>query len=124
MSRKNLLVITSVFGALAVIIGAFGAHGLQKYVSIKELKAFETGVRYHFYHVLIAFVYLTQNRIKIISTRAIYFLLSGILLFSGSLYLIAITHITKLGIITPFGGVCFIIAWTLIAMSVKNDYSE
>ncbi len=129
MQRNNLLLIAALSGFCAVAFGAFGAHGLKKLVTADMLAAYETGVRYQFYHTLaILFLsfqnYTNVNPIK----RAALFFVCGILLFSGSLYLMALTSIsgktfTWLGPITPLGGVCFLIGWVnllLFGLKQKN----
>ncbi len=115
-----MLTIGAVFAALAVIIGAFGAHALKDKVSSNDLSIFEIGVRYQMYHSLgIILLGLITNFIpnNLISPVA-YFMLAGIFIFSGSLYLIVLFDIRWLGILTPIGGVCFIIAWLLLAYNI------
>lgn len=113
----------AVFMALAVGLGAFGAHGLKNVVTKEMLVIFHTGVEYQFYHALglfcVAFVANFDNskRVKI----AGYSMIFGILVFSGSLYTMTFTGIKILGAITPIGGVAFILAWVLLALSVKKS---
>ncbi len=126
--NKRIIVIASVFGTLAVILGAFGAHGLKKLVSADELDTWNTAVQYQFYHTLAMLFLATFSRFK---NRAInaasWFFTSGILLFSGSLYLISakeilnITNLSFLGPLTPVGGLCFILGWiSLLIATIKN----
>ena len=102
--------IAAINGGLAVMAGAFAAHGLKAHLSPKALSVFETGARYHMYHAL-AMALAAQMAAR----RAAWAFLAGILLFSGSLYLLALTGMTVLGAVTPFGGLCFIAGWGLLA---------
>ncbi|MFK8102708.1 MAG: DUF423 domain-containing protein [Saprospiraceae bacterium] len=123
--KINFIKLAAVVGMLAVIFGAFGAHSLQDKISVESIKIFETGVRYHFYHCFaILFVGLYQQQFSTTQDKLLryagwaFFL--GILLFSGSLYLLAcrswfgIAHWKFLGPLTPIGGLCFIIGWVLL----------
>ena len=108
--NRTWLGIAALNGALAVMAGAFAAHGLKARLSADALSVFETGARYHMYHALaMALVALVPER------RAAALFLAGIFLFSGSLYLLALTGVTILGAITPIGGLCFIAGWGLVA---------
>jgi len=116
---NGLLGISFIMGALAVIFGAFGAHMLAEHLSTKQLGSFKTGVLYHFIHVLAAVLVLILSKngsSKRLLISAILFLI-GILLFSGSLYLLAtreligLTYYKLLGPLTPIGGLIFIFAW-------------
>ena len=114
--------IAAVSGFCAVMIGAFGAHGLESVLSEKMRANFETGVRYHFYHT---FALLACGILHVIHPskhleRAAICFLTGVVLFSGSLYVLAITGITKLGMITPIGGLAFLAGWiTLLLHTIK-----
>jgi uncharacterized membrane protein YgdD (TMEM256/DUF423 family) len=120
---KRILTIAAVSGMTAVMLGAFGAHGLKKVISPEMLEVFKTGVQYQFYHtfaLLAVGIFMHFNTSNALKWAANMFLI-GIILFSGSLYALAITNIKLLGIITPFGGVAFIAGWVLlIAHSRKN----
>ena len=108
--NRTWLGIAAINGALAVMAGAFAAHGLKARLSADALAVFETGARYHMYHALaIALAGLVAAR------RAAIAFLAGIVLFSGSLYLLALTGVTLLGAVTPVGGLCFIAGWALLA---------
>lgn len=124
---KKTLSIASISGLLCVALGAFGAHGLKPLLTPQMLTTYETGIRYQFYHtlalILIVVLYQFSKSKKL--EIASYFFMSGIVLFSGSLYLLAITSInqntwTWLGPITPLGGVCFIIGWINLFLSAKD----
>lgn len=108
--------------ALAITLGAFGAHGLKKIITPEMLIIFHTGVEYHFYHALglfaVSFVGSFSSH-RYVKTSG-YLMLFGILVFSGSLYIMTITGLKWLGAITPIGGTAFIIAWILLALSIKK----
>lgn len=112
--------IACVLGGLSVALGAFGAHGLKKRLSQEMLHTFEVGVRYQFYHVLallavtVAATRLWESRLTGAACAA---WTLGIVLFSGSLYLLALTGTRWLGAITPFGGAAFIIGWALLCFA-------
>lgn len=114
-----------------VAFGAFGAHGLKAILSPEMLTVYQTGVTYQMWHalglILVALLQQTSPTAKLL-IWASYLMFIGILLFSGSLYALAILDIKALGMITPFGGGCFLIAWLLVAVyAVKkkthNRYS-
>ena len=117
---RILLIIGSLFAAFSVLLGAFGAHGLKNRLSIEDLAIFETAVRYQMYHALgillmgVASFYLTE---KLVSIPA-YFLILGIIIFSGSLFLLVFTNLRWFGAITPIGGLCLIIGWLLLAYNI------
>lgn len=120
--NKCFLKVAALLGALSVGLGAFGAHGLKKLVDAPTLAIFETGVRYQFYHVFaIALVAMLLQWLPNKLVRlAGYFFIVGIILFSGSLYLMTAFRaggndsFNWLGAITPFGGVSFIAGWLLL----------
>jgi uncharacterized membrane protein YgdD (TMEM256/DUF423 family) len=99
-------------GLLAVALGAFGAHGLKSVLTPESMQTYQTGVLYHLVHsaVLLALAVNGDARYNM----AFIFIAAGIILFSFSLYALAVTGIKPLGIITPFGGVSFLIGWGLI----------
>jgi uncharacterized membrane protein YgdD (TMEM256/DUF423 family) len=110
--------------ALSVALGAFGAHGLKEYLAPESLRTFETAVQYQFYHSLgLIFVGVIVPAAKPPSTLVPvgWLMLAGILLFSGSLYLLSLTGIRGIGIVTPFGGVAFIVAWLLLAFGILRQ---
>ncbi len=118
----NWLLAGALLGALAVITGAFGAHGLEGRLDAHHLDLWHKAVDYHALHALalVAVGLLQRNG----STPALagWLLLTGILLFSGSLYLLALTGLRWLGMITPFGGLSFILGWLALAMwSLSNS---
>jgi uncharacterized membrane protein YgdD (TMEM256/DUF423 family) len=129
MKNKDLLTIATLLAALAVALGAFGAHGLKPLVSPERLEAFKTGVQYQFYHAfaialtVIISQFLNDKWLR----RSAWLFLTGILLFSGSLYILTYLSATNteggkwVGAITPLGGVCFLLGWGFLTMvTVKN----
>ena len=110
----------SILCGLGVILGAFGAHGLRERLTPEMLVVFETGVRYHLIHGLglLAIAWAVSRWPDTYVNIAGYLFVAGILIFSGSLYVLAITGIRWLGAITPIGGVCLIIGWGLLAVGV------
>lgn len=118
----------AVSGALAVVLGAFGAHALKTMVPPETVSSFDTGVRYQFYHTFALFIVgmLYSQRPTAQLKWAAYSFLIGILLFSGSLYLLTWLKATDtvglrgLGIITPVGGVFFIIGWLLLLVAAAR----
>ncbi|MFP6584151.1 MAG: DUF423 domain-containing protein [Candidatus Hydrogenedentota bacterium] len=109
--------ITAVLGVAGVGLGAFGAHGLEDRLSVEMLEVYQTGVFYHLIHVVALFALtlasesLWQGKA---ATRVAISWVLGIILFSGSLYVLAVSGISKLGMITPFGGLAFIAGWVFI----------
>ncbi|HZK67986.1 MAG TPA: DUF423 domain-containing protein [Paludibacter sp.] len=119
---KSILTIAAISGLLAVALGAFGAHALKKMISPEMLEVYKTGVQYQFYHTfaLLAVGVLMQfNTSKSLKWSG-YLFVVGILLFSGSLYVMTITGIKGLGIITPFGGTVWIAAWFLLMVHCRK----
>ncbi len=114
---RQILMSGALMALLGVAIGAFGAHGLKPFLSEQMLAAFETGVRYHLIHALgmlsagLSLVYVPLRQFRWAGWA--FFL--GIVLFSGSLYVMSISGVRGLGIVTPFGGLCFIVGWGLLA---------
>lgn len=115
---KTILISTALLGALAIILGAFGAHVLKSMLTPNQLQSFETGVHYQMYHVLAIYIVASFTQISIVSKKIVSILfLSGILFFSGSIYAITVGTDPKLiWFITPLGGLLFITGWLLLAM--------
>jgi len=104
---------------LGVAFGAFGAHGLKSVLSTEMKAVYQTGALYHLVHglaLLFVGVLLSQKAHQLIDLSGWAFLI-GILLFSGSLYALSITGISKLGMITPFGGLLFLVGWALLLIT-------
>ena len=128
--NKKILSTATILGMIAIILGAFGAHALKKVLSVEQLVTFETGVRYQMYHALfLLFIGLMKN-ISLKAKKTIYFLvLFGILLFSGSIYLLATNDLTSfdfkvIGFITPIGGLLLIVAWVVLFININNKQSQ
>jgi uncharacterized membrane protein YgdD (TMEM256/DUF423 family) len=115
---KLFLTLASLSGMLAVMLGAFGAHGLKSRLSEQSLSVFETAVQYHFYHSLallaVGLIAISQPQVALLKSSGWLFVI-GIVVFSGSLYLLSITGIRWLGAITPLGGLAFIGGWACLA---------
>ena len=114
---QRFFVLGSALGGLGVAAGAFGAHGLKARVSPEMLAVFETGVRYHLIHALalLAVAWASTRWVSAAIRAAGWLFVAGILLFSASLYALALTGARALGAVTPFGGVAFIVGWLLLA---------
>ncbi|NCP46427.1 MAG: hypothetical protein COW67_09630 [Flavobacteriales bacterium CG18_big_fil_WC_8_21_14_2_50_32_9] len=122
--KKSMLIKGSILGGLAVVLGAFGAHALKEVLTPEQLISFETGVRYQMYHalVLILLFIISLKVNHVFFNRAAQFIFWGVLLFSGSIYLLTIKNI--LGIeflkyvapITPIGGGLIIVGWLFILL--------
>ncbi|MCO5053301.1 MAG: DUF423 domain-containing protein [Verrucomicrobiae bacterium] len=118
MTKTIAIRVSAVLGLLAVGLGAFGAHGLKETLTQHGMVAvWEKAVFYHFIHTVILFV-LPQRREFCSGPWLALF--AGIILFSGSLYSLAITHWKWLGFITPFGGVCFVVGWIWLVISARK----
>jgi uncharacterized membrane protein YgdD (TMEM256/DUF423 family) len=123
MTTRTTLSLAAILGALAVMLGAFGAHGLKPILEASDrLEVYQTAVTYHFYHVFALLA--TGILMELLPDKkqryaAICFLI-GMLLFSGSLYAICFADIGKLGIITPVGGVFLIVGWVMLGLSVAR----
>lgn len=124
MRQPGLLLFAAISGFLAVALGAFGAHVLKQSLSAALLQAFQTGAEYQFYHSLaLLFVTLAPSHLgeKYLARAGIAFSL-GIVIFSGSLYLLALTGIRALGAVTPIGGIAFLCGWGLLAVAAYQAY--
>ena len=127
---KRIYIIAGVsFAAIAVMLGAFGAHALKAKLPTDMLQVFETGVRYQMYHSL-ALIFTGMLSEKIISNSVRYagnLFIAGIFLFSGSLYLLSTKEIfgggslNFLGPVTPLGGLCFLAGWIMILYAVVKN---
>ncbi len=117
---KTYLLIAALNGFLAVALGAFGAHGLKQKLSADMLAIYHTGVQYHFYHTFalfgVALLMLQWPQSGALRWSALLFVI-GIAIFSGSLYVLALTGIRWLGAITPLGGVAFLSGWIMLAVA-------
>jgi uncharacterized membrane protein YgdD (TMEM256/DUF423 family) len=125
MSRK-ILITASLFGAIAVVLGAFGAHGLKSLIPAEALTIWAKGVEYQFYHTF-ALLFLSQLKESKWKRMAYGFFSFGILLFSGSLYVLATKSVTEIsfvnyvGPVTPIGGLLLIAGWIILLLSALKD---
>ena len=115
---KLFITLASLSGILAVVFGAFGAHALKGKLDDQALKVFETAVQYHFYHtfalLVVGVIALNQPQTVLLKSSGWLFVI-GILVFSGSLYLLSLTGVRWLGAITPLGGLALIAGWGCLA---------
>ena len=126
---KKTISTAALLGMIAIILGAFGAHALKALLSNEQLNTFETGVRYQMYHALFLLFVGLSSFINPKTKKIIYNLvLSGVLLFSGSIYLLATNNLTSfdfkvIGFVTPIGGLLLISAWAVLLYSItkKSD---
>ncbi|MRT16257.1 DUF423 domain-containing protein [Vitellibacter sp. q18] len=121
---KNIVVVASFLTAITIGMGAFGAHGLKNLVDASALNTFETGIRYQMYHCLALLLLGLAPLVPIkIKKTVFWFFVFGMLFFSGSIYLLALNSIlpfdaTKIGFITPIGGLLFILGWIWFAVKM------
>ncbi|MBV1882136.1 MAG: DUF423 domain-containing protein [Pseudomonadales bacterium] len=111
-------------GFFSVLLGAFAAHGLKQRLTEKALSTFQTGVDYQMYHSLglvLLGLLMFQWPERVLLKWSSLSMMMGMLLFSGSLYVLAISGISRLGIVTPFGGLLFLIAWFLLSLTAFNE---
>lgn len=128
--NKKILVLGSLLGIIAIMLGAFGAHGLKSLISLEAIQTFEVGVRYQMYNALFllfigGFSPMSEKTKRII----FYFVLIGVLFFSGSLYALSINDIMNfdfkvVGFVTPIGGLLLIIAWLLVFINFLKIDSD
>lgn len=123
---RILLMLTGVSGFLSVALGAFGAHGLKQVLSPDMMAVFQTGVHYQITHTLAALAALILFQLfenqKFLSAAKLY--LFGIVLFSGSLYVMTLSGLRMLGMVTPVGGLLLLVAWAMLvlgAFQIKVD---
>jgi len=120
---KLFILLGALAGALAVVLGAFGAHALRARLAPDLLRVFETAVQYHFWHAL-GLVAIGIVAIHLPASTALkwsgWLMLAGIVLFSGSLYVLALAGTRWLGAVTPLGGTAFIAGWLLLALAAAR----
>tara|TARA_B100000809_G_scaffold266699_1_gene330821 strand:+ start:534 stop:923 length:390 start_codon:yes stop_codon:yes gene_type:complete len=122
--NKNIVVTSAILAAFTIMIGAFGAHGLKELISEKSLVSFETGVRYQMYHVIVMLILGVSTGILPKTQKWVFrFFIIGILLFSGSIYLLTLNEFLPfdaktIAFITPIGGFLLIIGWLRLAYGV------
>jgi uncharacterized membrane protein YgdD (TMEM256/DUF423 family) len=124
---KTVLTLAAISGLCAVALGAFGAHGLKARLTEDLMAVYQTGVQYHFYHTfaLIALGLMLHQfpQVAVFKWSAC-LMVVGIAVFSGSLYILALTGVRWLGAITPIGGVAFIIAWFMMAVGTYQHFGR
>jgi len=121
---RTLIMIASVSGLFAVLLGAFGAHGLKARLAPEMMAVYQTGVQYHFYHTLALLIcgFLIHSGIDNTAMRlSACAFIAGIIIFSGSLYLLAITDARWLGAVTPIGGLAFIVGWASLFAGIMRS---
>jgi uncharacterized membrane protein YgdD (TMEM256/DUF423 family) len=124
MNKHFWIKIIAVSGFLSVVLGAFSAHGLEAVLSDRRMQNFQTAVHYQVFHTLalLGIVCIEDRFLRPSYTAySAYCFLLGIILFSGSLYLLAITDIVLLGMITPVGGSALIIGWIMLFLAVTRS---
>lgn len=122
---RTFVILGAINLLISVALGAFGAHGLQDIVTVERLATWETGVHYHMIHglgllLLAAFADKLTTAQKLLRWSG-RLLMAGIVLFSGSLYLLVLLDLPILGAITPLGGVCFLIGWLCLAFAAAKQ---
>lgn len=126
---KKIISTGAIFGMLAIILGAFGAHALKKVLPLEALATFETGVKYQMYHALFLLFIGLASEISQKAKKTIYYLVVvGVLFFSGSIYLLATNSLTTfdfktIGFVTPIGGFLLILAWGALLLNYFNKKS-
>ena len=127
---KKILSTGAILGIIAIILGAFGAHALKKMLSIDQLSTFETGVRYQMYHALFLLFLGLMTQIPQRTKKIIFLLvLIGVILFSGSIYLLATNDLTSfnfkiIGFVTPIGGLLLILGWCGLLLNILSKKSQ
>ncbi|KAA1243183.1 DUF423 domain-containing protein [Aquimarina sp. RZ0] len=122
--NKTILITGAVAALLAVLLGAFGAHGLEKLVDSDSIDSFVTGVRYQMYHAIVCLILGTMTILSETSKKRIfYFFLGGMILFSGSIYLLVMDEVlgvslSGIGFITPLGGLLLILGWIFFLIAL------
>ncbi|MBO9700847.1 MAG: DUF423 domain-containing protein [Sporocytophaga sp.] len=124
--HKLFLTAGSLSGALSVMIGAFGAHKLKDYLlKVGRTEVFETAVKYQFYHtfalLFIGLLLLIKGDIKTLNYSG-YCFITGVIIFSGSLYVLCLTNVSKWGAVTPIGGLFLIAGWIFALISIMKNF--
>lgn len=123
---KLFLTLGGINAALVVMLGAFGAHGLRAKLTAEMLATYQTGVHYHLFHalgLLAVGLVATQIADSVWLKWSGWLMLAGIVFFSGSLYVLSVSGLRWLGMVTPFGGIAFILAWALFVTAVLKASS-
>jgi uncharacterized membrane protein YgdD (TMEM256/DUF423 family) len=123
-TAKLFLILGGINAALVVMLGAFGAHGLKTKLTAEMLAVYQTGVHYHLFHalgLLVVGLVATQIADSVWLKWSGWLMLVGIVLFSGSLYVLSVSGLRWLGMVTPFGGVAFITAWIVFVIAIAKS---
>lgn len=126
--NRTIFLTGIVFGILAVVLGAFAAHGLEKLLDTDAIKTFETGVKYQMYHALLLLILGSSSRLTEQSKKLVYyFIVAGVLLFSFSIYFLATNNLTvfdfkTIGFVTPLGGLLLIVGWALLGYRAHRQF--
>lgn len=123
-TAKLFLILGGINAALVVMLGAFGAHGLKAKLTADMLAVYQTGVHYHLFHalgLLAIGIVATQIADSVWLKWSGWLMLIGIILFSGSLYVLSVSGLRWLGMVTPFGGVAFIAAWIVFVIAIAKS---
>ncbi|MGQ9820211.1 MAG: DUF423 domain-containing protein [Candidatus Kapaibacteriales bacterium] len=121
-NTKFWIIVSAISGFSAVAIGAFGAHGLKEKLTVEMLEVYKTGVLYHLIHSAVILSLALSDKIK--SQISSVFFLTGIILFSFSLYIYSTSGIKLFAMITPFGGVSFLIGWVTIVFNLNKSRND
>ena len=123
-TAKVFLILGGINAALVVMLGAFGAHALKARLSVEMLAVYQTGVHYHLFHalgLLVVGLVATQLADSVYLKWSGWLMLAGIILFSGSLYVLSVSGLRWLGMVTPFGGLAFIAAWVVFVIAIAKS---
>lgn len=123
-TAKLFLILGGINAALVVLFGAFGAHGLKTKLTADMLAVYQTGVHYHLFHalgLLAVGLVATQIADSVWLKWSGWLMLAGIILFSGSLYVLSVSGLRGLGMVTPFGGVAFIASWIVFVIAIAKS---
>lgn len=120
---RRMLIVAAILGFLGVALGAFGAHGLEKFANEKQITNYNTGVRYHMYHAiaLLALAAVVTQLNARAAKVALWSFVVGIALFSGSLYAYGFTGLKWLGAITPIGGLALLVGWAAVGVAAVKS---
>ena len=130
MMDRRIIITAALFGIIAIILDAFGAHALKKLISPEAIVTFEVGVRYQMYHALFLLFLATNSKIQEKTKKGILILtIFGVIFFSGSIYFLATNDLTsfdfkRIGLITPIGGLLLIVAWGWLLIDLLKNKKQ
>lgn len=125
--NKRILVAGTILGILGIVLGAFGAHGLEKLVDADAVNTFETGVRYQIYHAFFLLILGGTNFVNLKTKKIVFYLvIVGVLFFSGSIYGLATNELSSFDFktiarITPVGGLLLILSWIMVLIGIMRN---